>query len=562
MRKSVKVQYKPFFAILLFLVLLTPLFARGKKEEQKNELQFTEFVLCITTFDVSALPLGQQALGPILQREFVRDLMQIHHRLRSDGELLRYEEAAWTAAKRKAAAKLAAKRGERDTLLFRGYPNWKYKKELKRINKELKTLEEEYQKALEQEPIIEESPLFKLIAANTAASPSFPQPPAAGREESFLRSNNADAFLSGKFRLLYGRIYAEFRIFTRASSFIYEDSLIFSSEDLSRAANEIKQRFLAALINTDLIRLVLYSDPEDAWIEINGRFIKSGETLELPPGPVTIKINADEHYGITKEMELEGGKQEFAFTLMPFTQETLDVAFSGPNSALYLGALLLIKNPPAPVQEEVVETADEEVMEEQDEQEETEAIIAEQEGSAKQEAAMEATAINGETAIAEQEQEEEAEIAESTSAGFFSVYIPAGQYRYIRVDTENGLTGEAIVKGSDSTGGGPRFITLKLRKLPGKDDKPVENARKKFYGAYGRFWVALPLTLFISGVSQSYANSYNVSGNPDVYDKAVVSNYVSIGAWVATGVFIAESVIRLGIYIHTASRESIPYKDK
>jgi hypothetical protein len=573
MRKSVKVQYKPFFAIFLFLVVLTPLFARGKKEEEKGKNQFTEFVLCITTFDVSGLPPGQQALGPILQREFVRDMGQIHHRLRGDTELLRYEDAAWTAEKRKAAAKLAAKRGERDALLFRGHPNWKYKKELKRINKELETLEEEYQKALEEKPIIEERPLFKLIAANTAATPGFPQPPAAGREEAFLRSNNADAFLTGKFRLFYGRIYAEFRIYTRASSFIYEDSLIFSSEDLGSAANEIKRRFLAALVNTDLIRMVLYSDPQDARIEVNGRFVKSGETVELPPGPVTIKVNSDEHYGITRELELEEEEQEFAFILRPFTQETLGVTFSGPNSSLYLGAMLIKKNPPAPAKEEAVETADEETMEGQDE---SEAVIAEREGSAgqkgttEQEGMAEVTITDDGAAIAEgQEELEEPEIAAQTEitegmpAGFFSVYIPVGQYRYIRVDTEDGLTGEAIVKGGEGTGSfnDPRLITLKLRKLPGKDDKPVEKARRKFYGAYGRFWVTLPLALFINGVSQGYANSYNLSGNPDAYDKATVSYYVSVGAWVATGVFIAESLIRLGIYIYTATRESIPYKE-
>jgi len=567
MRKSVRVQYKPFFVFFLFFVLLTPLFARGKQEEKKSERQFSEFVLCITAFDVSALPQSQRVLGPILQREFAWEMNKIHHRLRSDTELLRYEEAAWTAAKRQAAAKLAVKREERDNLLFQGYPNWKYKKELKRINKELEILEEEYKIALEEKPVIEETPLFKLIAANTGATPAFPQPPAKGNEESFLRSNNADAFLTGKFRLLYGRIYAEFCIYTRSSSFVYQDTLIFSSEDLNKAADEIKQRFLSALINTDLIRLVLYSDPKDARIEVNGRFAKSGETMELPPGPVTIKINAEEHQGISREIELEEGEQELAFTLKPFTQETMGISFSGPNSALYLGALLIMKNPPAPPEEEAVETTGEEADDEAaNKPEESETIMAGQEGSAEQAVtiAEELKESNEPGMTVQTNIEEQPEISGSIPAGFFSVYIPAGQYRYIRVDTENGLTGEAIVKGSDSAGSPdapPRLITLNLRKLPGKDDKPVEKARKKFYGAYGRFWVTLPLALFLNGIYISYANSYNLSGKPEAYDKAITLYKVSVGAWVVTGVFIAESLIRLGIYIHTATKESIPYKD-
>jgi len=541
MRKSVR-AHKSFLALLLFLVLFAPLFARGKQEDKKTENQFSEFVLCITAFDVSALPSSQQALGPILQREFAWELIKIHHRLRGGAEQLRYEEVTWTAAKRAAAAKLAAKRGERDNLLFRGYPNWKYKKELKRINKELETLEEEYKKALEEKPLIEGSPLFKLIAANTEAIPVFPQPPAAGKEESFLRSSNADAFLAGKFRLLYGRIYAEFRIYARASSFVYKDSLIFSSEDLGSAANEIKQRFLAALINTDLIRMVLYSNPENARIEVNGRFVKSGETVELPPGPVTIKVNADEHHGITRELELkpEDEEKEFTFTLRPFTYETLGVTFSEPNSSLYLGAMLIKKNPPAAVKEEAVSTADETVTEEQ---KRSETIIAEQEESK--------TTDEG----------DETEIAESVPTGFFPLSIPAEQYRYIRVDTENGLTGEAIVKGHTDNSDDTRLITLKPRKLPGKDDKPVEKARRKFYGAFGRFWVALPLALLINGIYQSYTNSYYMGGKPEAYDKAMTSYYISIGAWAVTGVFLVESLIRLGIYVHTSTRESVPYKD-
>jgi len=551
---------------LLFFVSITSLFARGKQEDTEIKRQFSEFVLCITEFDVSALPQNQRAFGPILQREFVRDISQIHHRLRSDTEMIRYEEAAWTAAKRKAAANLAAKRTERDTLLFRGYPNWKYKKELKRINKELVTLEEEYQKTFEEKPVIEDVPLFKLVAANTGASPSFPQPPAKGNEESFLRTNNADAFLSGKFRLLYGRIYAEFRIYTRASSFVYEDSLIFSSEDLSKAAGEIKQRFLSALINTDLIRMVFYSDPEDARIEVNGRFVKSGEPVELPPGPVTIKINAEDHEGVSKEIDPEDGEQEFAFTLKPFTEETMGVSFSGPNSALYLGAMLMIKNPPAPPKEEIIDPTDEESdVDTFGVSDEPDAVIAgtketkpdDKTVTAEEQKESDEAALAAQTEIAEQP-----EGTERIPAGFFSVYIPAGQYRYIRVDTEDGLTGEAIVKGSDSADDAhPRLLTLNLRKLPGKDDKPVEKARKKFYGAYGRFWIALPLALLANGVSQSYADSYNLSGKQEAYDKSVTMNYVSIGAWAVTGVFVVETVIRLFIYVHTATKESIPFKE-
>jgi hypothetical protein len=144
--------------------------------------------------------------------------------------------------------------------------------------------------------------------------------------------------------------------------------------------------------------------------------------------------------------------------------------------------------------------------------------------------------------------------------GFFSVHVPVGQYRYIRVETEDGLTGEVIVKGSseDNT----RIINLVPRKLPGKDDKPVENKRRKFYGAYGRFWVTLPVAFLISGFSQMYTDSYTVgalsTGKQDMFNNAKTAYYVSIGAWVITGVFLAETLVRMGFYVHSASNEAIP----
>jgi hypothetical protein len=130
--------------------------------------------------------------------------------------------------------------------------------------------------------------------------------------------------------------------------------------------------------------------------------------------------------------------------------------------------------------------------------------------------------------------------------------VPIGQYRYIRVETEDGLTGEAIVKGSSEDD--VRIITLKPRKLPGKDDKPVEDMRRKFYNAYGRFWIALPAAFLINGFSQLYTNSYymgSVSAGKTAY-------YISIGAWVVTGIFLVESLFRMGFYVHSASKETIP----
>jgi len=614
MRKNITTGRKIFFAVIVFFFfssLLSPLFAKGKQEEEEIESQKKEFTLCITAFDVSALPAGQRVLGPILQRELVQDLLRIHHRVRGEEELLRYEEMEWITAVHAAADKLAKERERRDNLLYQGHPNWKYRQELKKLNEDIKKLEEEYIKVRDRKPLIEEKPLFNLLAGNTGTPATFPQPPEKGKDEAFLRNNSVDAFLQGKFRLLYGRIYAEFRIVARGSSFVYEDSAIFSSESLNSAADEIKQRFLAALVNSEMVRIAMNADPEDSQIVVNGRIVKKGELTILPPGPVTITASAVDHEGITEEVEMmEGGESERFFELKPLPMETLGVKFPGPNSTVYRGSMYMGGNPDIKEEEQTDaamteeeeegegEEDEESTIQEGDEQEAGELIaeappdeqaaieqaadaLTEAEESEKTAEIVEAEEGEGSEEgeeIAEAEEgegsEEGAEIAEGDGepeetedpvlaegqADFFSIIVPAGKYQYIRVDTENGLTGEAIVKGgfgADST----RIVTLEPRKLPGKEDKPVERARKKFYGAFGRFWIFLPIAFFTDGMFQAIASSYNTNGNPDLYDIGNTTYYISIGAWIASGVFLAETLIRMIIYVHTGTKESIPFKD-
>ena len=533
------------FVLFIFLLCSAALFARGKKEEEK-EPQNTEFILCITAFDVSALPPSQQVLGSVLQKELVLDLSRIHHRIRDGSEIIRYEELAMTQAMHEAAAALAAKRSERDALLYQGLARWKYRKEIKRINKEIKELEAAYKKAEEEIPLITEKPLFIISESNTGGT--FPPPPGKGREESFLKANSADALLEGKFRLVYGRVYAEFRFFTRGASFVHEDSTIFSQEDLNTAADELKSRFLTALVNSELARISLSADPDYARLELNGRPVKSGETVELPPGPVIARASADDHQSRERELELEGGDtEEIAFVLRPFTMETLGVTLPEQGGSVYMGAMYLGGNREETANDEEQITNNEEEAADNKETINDEEIVTE--------ITDEYIETAGDTETAG-----EAETAEERKPGFFSVYVPVGQYRYIRVETEDGLTGEAIVKGT--AGDEIRVVTLQPRKLPGKDDKPVEAKRRKFYGAFGRFMVTLPIAFFINGYYQAYFNSYAVgastSGKQDMLSGARNMYYVSMGAWIATGFFLAESLVRMGVYVHTATKESIP----
>jgi hypothetical protein len=140
------------------------------------------------------------------------------------------------------------------------------------------------------------------------------------------------------------------------------------------------------------------------------------------------------------------------------------------------------------------------------------------------------------------------------------ISVPRGRYRYINVETEDGRGGELIVLGKQD--GESRRVEINPTTLPGKDEKPVEKRRRQFYGAWGRLWVTLPLAFLLDGVARSYATAYNNSGNREILDHFNTSYYISRGMMIAAGVFGAESLIRLIIYIHTANREAVPLWEK
>jgi hypothetical protein len=91
----------------------------------------------------------------------------------------------------------------------------------------------------------------------------------------------------------------------------------------------------------------------------------------------------------------------------------------------------------------------------------------------------------------------------------------------------------------------------------------VEKRRRQFYGAWGRFWVSLPVAFFIYGISNLYAGM-DVNNNPaqdKVHDTAVMTNNLFTGAAIVTGIFGAESLVRLIIYVNTANKEAVPLWD-
>jgi hypothetical protein len=475
--------------LLYCLFAAVPLYSRARVQEERP-LVNTEYLLCITAFDVSELPQSQQAMGPILQNRFVKRLGGVNHRARTEQELTLYEQIAWDLLRKDAAQKLTAKRAERDDLLYRGFPDWKYKKELKRVDGEIKGLESDLEKAGRIRPRVEGFPVFKLME-------TFPASPETGGEEVFLETKKADAFIQAKLSVYYQRIHVMIKLYTRFGSYLYEDETFFSPEDLGEAANELAVRLEAAVSGTERSFFTIRAEPENAQVLVNGNLAEKDGELVLNPGPVFVSAAAEGYETLTGKLELAPGEHASSeIVLDPLVMEQLTFSLPGRSARVYIGALYAGTLSPS---------------------------------------------------------------------GDLELSIPNGLYRYLNVETDEGHTGQVVVMGDERPGREDRIVTVNPRLPPPSSEKPVEKRRRQFYGAWGRLWVTIPLAFLINGIKESYLFGYRASaaslgppGSMELYDKASLFNNISIGTWIAVGVFGIESLIRLIVYVNAANREAVP----
>jgi len=121
---------------------------------------------------------------------------------------------------------LVKKRNERDALLFRGDPLWKYENDLKTIDEAILKLEQSVAAVEANAPLVEEKPVFALSEKNLKGT--FPQPPQPGAEYRFCTTEKADAILSGTLSEYYGRIFLELKMYTRhTNSYSYKTPCFF-----------------------------------------------------------------------------------------------------------------------------------------------------------------------------------------------------------------------------------------------------------------------------------------------------------------------------------------------
>jgi len=326
--------------ILLLIIINTVIYGRGKKDDTLVQTQNNEWILCITAFDVSSLPPDKLHISGVVSREMVERLNAVSYRTRISPEYAYYEEAAWSKARSTAAKAISSKMEERSAALFRGDPAWMYRQNVKKIDADLEKLRANFEEIENNPPVINKEPVFSLKKENQTLA--FPEAPAAGAERRFCASQSADAFLTGSIIDFYGRHMLSVRLYTAyTKSFVWEESTIFSQEDIDYAVSEIIRKLVIELTGNKPAIVEITTEPDDALVLINRSFAGRGgtETLELPPSTIIVTASAPNHESVAFETTLSADEiTKIDINLTPIN--FADVNIEGETGGrVYQGAL-------------------------------------------------------------------------------------------------------------------------------------------------------------------------------------------------------------------------------
>jgi len=335
-----------FLFLLFFIFTLTSaVFARGKVEEE-IKVQKEEWILGISEFDSSGLPEYKSSISNVVMRKLTESLSAINYRTRVSPEYAYYEKTAWESARSDAAKALADKQNERSLLVYQGEPDWKYRRNMEKMDSEVEKLQAALMKVETNMPAIAKEPVFAITADNLELK--FLTAPKTGGEYKFCIDQKIDAVLTGSITDFHERFLVTVKLYTLyTQSFAWEDSIIFSPDDIDEAMEEFTRRLVVVLSGNKPAIFVVKTEPEDALVLINKSFTGRGEgsMLEYPPGMVTITASAPDHESLTFDTELLPGELALiGINLNPIEYGNVDIVGDIIGS-IYQGALYLGETP-------------------------------------------------------------------------------------------------------------------------------------------------------------------------------------------------------------------------
>jgi hypothetical protein len=498
---------------LFFLLSAASLFPRGAGEGEKTEQRIYDplWTLTVTAFDTSALSPSNEALARNIMRDLVGNIGKVSSRLRVSEEYAYHEAIAVRAELAAAAQALINKRNERDRLLYRGEPEWKYRRSLKTVDAEIEKLEEDYRRVQDSRVIIENEPDFVLSRQNTEGL--FPAPPEPGKEGRLCRDQKWDALLVGSMSEYHGRIFVTHKLYVLyVDSYIFEDSILFSSEDSTVAMEEFAAGITEAISGVPPAELRIAVRPEDAQIFLDGAYVGRGEVSlsGRPPGNLSLEIYADNHESVTTELELRGGElTEIEADLRPLEMSELIITVPDePEAAIYQGsryrgtAPVTLSLPAGSLEYIFVKTPD----------------------------------------------------GAETKAVFLTP-SPDALPPAIRTKRRAGLFAGLFPPRSSLGGNNLNLVTTSF--YDPKEGR-VDKIRRGYYWSWGGVWVSAIAAWMLNGHANSVINAYNNSPAQtfEMYEQAKLArnlNYVGIGL-VSTAVVV--DIIQMVRYINTSGKDA------
>jgi hypothetical protein len=547
--KALRTIRSLFLPLLLAFAAAGVCWAKGTAEEKAAEpvIYNPEWKLVVTAFDVSALPEARQVIADLTMRRLTAALGTLGNRERQAGEAAYYESLAWSKIRFAAASALDKEHSNRDAIVFRGDTAAKKQEATKASDEKIAALREALEKAESEPPLVAPSPKFVL-------GEDRPAPPKPGGEFAFCSQQKADAFLIGAFQEYHGRMLLEIRVWALyAGAWVYQDEAIFSLEDEGSAASEISGRLCAFLAGVAPVRILVRAeapqyqaqeaDDSGEAAPVAGEEVFAPETAEAAEAETTeaAAVGKAAAEGAAAPGEAapaagEGADGEAAVAgdtpdeadeaVLPNAVILINDVFAGRGEAsaeVYPGPLKIQVFAPGYLQAE----------------RSFENFPSVNEFSARLNPllydALGVEAPDGEEASVYLGA---LYVGQTPLVGETAVRVPYGEYSYVLVEGQDARQGSAVVNGGGA-------VTFDLRDTEIPEEKSVDYLRKKFYQAYGRFWIALPLALLANGYTTAIQKSFTDW-------RAIAAMWISYAVWAIPVGFGVDAIVRFVFYIGSA----------
>jgi hypothetical protein len=131
--------------------------------------------------------------------------------------------------------------------------------------------------------------------------------------------------------------------------------------------------------------------------------------------------------------------------------------------------------------------------------------------------------------------------------------IPLDKIEYLHAEG-TGNEASVVLSGNTRTSS----LDFNLKPSHSAEERRVANARRSFYSAFGRLWIALPIAFVFWAMASAEVSAYNrlSTENKSLYDSASRDLYISYGLWGVFGLTTVQSIYRIFKYVRTSGESS------